>query len=81
MVTLHTLIPAVQLEIICRVFAAICAAWMGTFYVLCAETAAAAGHMFFSVLVLNCMHLAQFDSDFERRCVTVKSVAFVIFPP
>lgn len=38
-------------------------------------------HMFSSVLIRKCMHLTPLDANFERRYVTVKSVAVVIFVP
>lgn len=81
MVTLHTLIPVVQLRIICCVFCYhMCSEDGNVLYDVCRDRGGRRTYVF-SVLVLNCMHLAQFDSDFERHCVTVKSVAFVIFPP
>lgn len=37
--------------------------------------------MFFEALIPKYMHRAHFDGDFQRRCVTVKSVAVMIFAP
>ncbi len=46
---------------------------------ICSETEVAWSHKFLNVLILKCMHLTRFDGNVSRRCVTVKSVAVVIF--